>query len=115
MLVGGALGYNTLFPIELVKGRYPNVEEVQAGRNIAIIGHEIATALFPNGEEAIGKEIKVKNMKYVVIGVIKKEGQSFMGTPSNDFNVIVPYNSFRRMYQTGTGRWNEVTSRIGIK
>src|SRR5690606_7256437 len=23
MLVGGALGYNTLFPIELVKGRYP--------------------------------------------------------------------------------------------
>ncbi len=115
MLVGGALGYNTMFPIELTVGRYPTAEEVQSGRNIAIIGYEIAAALFPNGEDAIGKEIKVRDFKYVVTGVIKKEGQSFMGTPSNDFNVIVPYNSFRRIYQTGTGKWNEVTSRIGIK
>lgn len=114
-LVGGALGYNTLFPIELVKGRYPTPEEVSAGRNIAIIGFEVANALFPMGEDPLGKEIKVKNFKYVVIGVIKKEGQSFMGTPSNDYNVIIPYAAFRRLYQTGTGHWNETTSRIGIK
>jgi len=114
-LVGGALGYNTLFPIDLVNGRYPTPEEVMSGRSLAIIGHEIANALFPHGENPIGKEIKVKNLKYIVVGVIKKEGQSFMGTPSNDYNVIIPYNSFRRLYQTGTGVWNETTSRIGIK
>ena len=38
-----------------------------------------------------------------------------MGTPSNDYAVIIPYNSFRRLYQTGTGNWDETTSRIGIK
>ncbi len=114
-LLGGSLGYNTLFPIELVRGRYPTDEEVRSGRNIAIIGHEIANALFPNGEDAIGKEVKVKGFKYIVIGVIGKEGQSFMGTPTNDYNVIIPYNAFRRVYQTGTGRWNEITSRIGIR
>jgi putative ABC transport system permease protein len=86
-----------------------------SGKSIAIIGHEIANALFPNGETTIGKEIKVKNLKYMVVGVIKKEGQSFMGTPSNDYAVIIPYQSFRKLYQTGTGHWDETTSRIGVK
>jgi putative ABC transport system permease protein len=114
-LVGAALGYNTLFPIDLVDGRFPTPEEIMSGRNITVIGHEISNALFPNGESPLGKNIKVKNLKYIVVGVIKKEGQSFMGTPSNDYAVIIPYNSFRRLYQTGTGMWNETPSRIGVK
>lgn len=114
-LVGGALGYNTLFQVDIAQGRFPTAEEIASGKSIAIIGHEIANALFPNGENAIGKEIKVKNLKYVVVGVIKREGQSFMGTPSNDYAVIIPYQSFRKLYQTGTGLWNETTSRIGVK
>ena len=114
-LVGGAIGYTTLFQVDIVQGRFPTSEEISSGKNIAIIGHEIANALFPNGEGAIGKEIKVKNLKYIVVGVIKKEGQSFMGTPSNDYAVIIPYQSFRRLYQTGTGSWDETTSRIGVK
>ena len=114
-LVGGALGYNTLFQVDIVQGRFPTAEEITTGKSIAIIGHEIANALFPNGEYPIGKEVKIKNLKYVVVGVIKKEGQSFMGTPSNDYAVIVPYQSFRRLYQTGTGKWDETPSRIGVK
>lgn len=114
-LVGGALGYNTLFQMDIEQGRFPTAEEISSGKSIAVIGHEIANALFPNGEYAIGKEIKIKNLKYVVVGVIKKEGQSFMGTPSNDYAVIIPYQSFRRLYQTGTGIWNETSSRIGVK
>jgi putative ABC transport system permease protein len=38
-----------------------------------------------------------------------------LGTPSNDFSVLIPYHSFRKLYQTGTGRWNELQSTIGIK
>jgi putative ABC transport system permease protein len=114
-LVGGALGYNTLFEVNIEHGRFPTPEEISSGKSIAIIGHEIAKALFPNGENAIGKTIKIKNLKYVVIGVIRREGQSFMGTPSNDYAAIIPYQSFRKLYQTGTGIWNETPSRIGVK
>jgi putative ABC transport system permease protein len=114
-LVGGALGYNTLFQIDITQGRFASAEEISSGKSIAVIGSEIANALFPFGEDPVGKEIKIKNLKYVVIGVIKKEGQSFMGTPSNDYAVMIPYQSFRKLYQTGTGHWNETTSRIGVK
>ena len=38
-----------------------------------------------------------------------------MGWSSNDYSVMMPYNSFRKLYLTGTGAWNEVQSSIGIK
>lgn len=113
-LVGGDHGYNTVFEVNLDGGRYFTPQEVEAGRNVALIGNEIATALFPKGD-AIGQTIKISNVKYLVIGTIKKEGQSFLGTPSNDFSTIVPYQSFRRLFHTGTGDPEELTSRIGIK
>jgi putative ABC transport system permease protein len=114
-LVGGSLGYDGVFDMNIEKGRFFNAEELESGRNIAVIGYEVANSLFLNGEDPIGKTIKVKNLKYVVAGVIKKEGQSFLGTPSKDYTVLIPYQSFRRLFQTGTGDPFELTSRIGVK
>lgn len=114
-LVGGSEGYEQLFEVPIEKGRYFTTDEVMGGRNVAVIGYEVAKALFPNDEDALGKTIKVKNLMYSVVGVVKQEGQSFMGNTTNDFTVIIPYNSFRKLYQTGTGRWNEIGSTIGVK
>jgi putative ABC transport system permease protein len=114
-LVGGAQGYNDIFEVNIEQGRYFTPEEVESGRNVVIIGNEVAKVLFPDGQNPIGQVVKIKDLKYFVIGVIKREGQSFMGTPSNDFAAIIPYQAFRKLYQTGTGAWYETTSRIGVK
>lgn len=113
-VVGGSQGYDDISEINIVKGRYLTYDEIESGRNVAVIGHEIAGALFPN-QEPIGEVIKIKNLKYVVVGVMKREGESFLGTPSKDYSTIIPYNSFRRLYQTGTGHPFELPSRIGVK
>lgn len=114
-LVGGSDGYNIIFEVNIEKGRYFTPEEIEGGRSVAIIGFEVANALFPNGEEPVGQDIKIKNLRYKVIAVTKREGQSFMGFTSSDFMVLIPYNNFRRLYQTGTGLYNETSSRIGLK
>ncbi len=114
-LVGGSIGYDAVFELNMDKGRFFNAEELESGRNIVVIGHEVANALFLNGTDPIGKTIKIKNLKYVVAGVFSKEGQSFLGTPSKDYTAVIPYQSFRRLYQTGTGDPFELTSRIGVK
>ena len=114
-LVGGSIGYDAVFELNMDKGRFFNAEELESGRNIVVIGHEVANALFLNGEDPVGRTIKIKNLKYVVAGVFSKEGQSFLGTPSKDYTAVIPYQSFRRLYQTGTGDPFELTSRIGVK
>ncbi|MBT1709073.1 ABC transporter permease [Fulvivirgaceae bacterium PWU5] len=114
-LVGASEGYDNIFNVNIDKGRYFTVDELNAGRNVVVIGNEVARVLFPFQEDPTGEIVKVRNRKFVVIGVVKKEGQSFLGTPSNDYVNIIPYNAFRKFYQTGTGRWNELESGIGLR
>ena len=116
MLVGGSEGYDKIFEVNVAEGRYFTTDELEGGRKVVILGYEVAKALFPKeGESAVGQEVKIKNLKYFVIGVVKKEGESFIGTPSNDYACVIPYKAFRGLYMTGTGRWNETGSSIGIK
>lgn len=114
-LIGASDGFDKLIEMNVEFGRYLTPAEIEAGRSVVVLGYEVAQALFPNDENALGKNVKIKNLKYTVVGVIKREGQSFMGKTSNDYNAIIPYQAFRKIFQTGTGRWNEVGSTIGIK
>jgi putative ABC transport system permease protein len=114
-LLGVSEGFDDLFEINVEKGRYLTLDEIEAGRNIVVLGYEVAKALFKNGQDPIGQEVKIKSLNFKVIGVIKLEGESLLGRTSNDFNCLIPYNSYRKFYQTGTGRWYETESQIGIK
>ncbi|HNV28987.1 MAG TPA: ABC transporter permease [Cyclobacteriaceae bacterium] len=114
-LKGADLDYDKIFEINIEKGRYLTNDEVEGGRNVVIIGYEVAKALFPNQDSPMGQQVKIKNLKFNIVGVTKREGESFLGTPSNDYSVIIPYDAFRKLYQTGTGRWNELGSDIGLK
>src|SRR5690606_39320715 len=57
-LVGGSEGYDDIFTVDVESGRYLTADELAAGRNVAIIGYEIAQALFPNGENPMGQTIR---------------------------------------------------------
>jgi putative ABC transport system permease protein len=113
--VGGSFGYQDIVELDIDRGRYFTQNEVSSARNVAIIGNDIVTTLFPSGENPIGKEIKVKNKKFYVIGTLKKEGESFLGFESKDSYCVVPYDAFRTMYTTGTGNYNERESTIAVK
>jgi putative ABC transport system permease protein len=113
-LEAGSFGYIDLFDLPIGEGRYFTQQETELGRNVAIIGHQIRDALFSE-EDPIGKEIKIKDLKFTVIAAMDEEGESFIGFNTNDDKVIIPYNSFRKIYNTGTGAWNENGSAVGIK
>ena len=114
VLLGGSFGFKNIFNVPIEEGRYFTEKESRKGNNVAVIGFNVADALFPN-QSSLGKEIKIKGQKYFVIGVMEKEGESFMGITSNDNNCIIPYVSFRKSYSTGMGRRNERRSSIGLK
>ncbi len=112
---GASPDYEKLFEINIENGRYLTSAEVDGGRNVVVIGHEVAKALYPKSNNPVGEYVKIKNLRFKIVGVIKREGESFMGFTSKDYTCIIPYDAFRKIYQTGTGRWNEVGSVIGLK
>src|SRR5690606_23815577 len=46
-LVGAAIGYDALFEVNIQQGRFPTAHELSSGRSVAVIGFEVANALFP--------------------------------------------------------------------
>lgn len=93
-IIGGvSYEYYKIKNFELTDGRYFTQNETDAGYRVAIVGAEIAKGLFPY-ESPLGKEIKISGQKAVIIGVIKKEGESILG-PSFDFQVVIPFNFAR--------------------
>ena len=99
-LTGAVYSYQDVYEISLEEGRYFTQSEIKASRNLAIIGREIANTLYPQ-QEVIGKEIKIKGMKFVVIGVFEEEGEGLFDAPSKDEACLIPYGAFTKMYYTG--------------
>ena len=92
--------YKDVYEIPIGYGRYFTQQEIDGGRNVVIIGDEVAKALF-EGQNPIGKDIKIRGYKMRIIGVMEREGESFIGTPSNDDRVYIPYKHFTKMYYIG--------------
>ena len=86
---------------KILSGRYYTENETILGSNYVIIGYKIMEDLFENYDYAIGKEIKIKGVKFRVIGVFEEEGESFVGGDSFDRQMIVPFNSFKKIYKVG--------------
>ncbi len=81
-------------PIQFEAGRYFSSSEFNNGTNNGIIGFENAEALFGSAERAMGKHIDLKGKKITIIGVIKKEGKTFIGWDYD--NCIMLVNNFAK-------------------
>ncbi len=92
-VMGVSQDFDKVWKFELAEGRYFSLTESASGKNIAIIGADMATDLFREGDP-IGKKIKIFGRNIEVIGVITKEGEDFFGN-SNDKVVYLPINYFK--------------------
>jgi putative ABC transport system permease protein len=76
--------------LEVEKGRYFTESEMHAGAPMALIGSELVDRLF-QGSDPVGKEIKIRGHRLLVIGTYKKQGTDMFGT-SMDKRVHIPVN-----------------------
>ena len=75
---------------ELEDGRYFTPFESTAGKNVCLIGHQIAADLF-QGRNPVGKNIKISGRKVTVIGLIAKEGKDILNSGGSlDDMIILP-------------------------
>ncbi len=99
-LMGVSMDYNKVSDIPILQGRYFVPQEINASRNVIVIGDEVASNLYPH-TPPIGQELKVSGQKFVVIGVIEKQGENMFGMPNFDQMGIIPYGSFSKMFDVG--------------
>lgn len=96
--------YDKVRSFEIETGRYFSPTESFNGRNVAIIGAEIASNLF-NENDPTGENIKIFGRNIEVIGVFAQEGEDTFGS-SHDEMVILPVNYMNSFIDVNNDRYN---------
>jgi len=80
--------YLTVRAWTLESGQSFTTGDVRRGTRVALIGQQIVRNLFGN-EDPLGKTIRIKNLPFVVSGVLERKGQSLDGRDQDDV-VLIP-------------------------
>ncbi len=98
---GVGLGFPVVRGWNVGEGSFFSEDDIQSGRRVLILGQTVVDNLFPNGESPIGKNIRVRNMAFKVIGVMEKKGSNSMGQDQDDA-LLMPYTTVKRTIQRST-------------
>lgn len=106
-IYGQAEGMNLVSPLDIEKGRSFSEMEILTGRDVCIIGPEVAENLFP-GAQPIGQTLRIGARKFAVIGLTKTQGESLIDI-GEDGRIYVPFGSFKALFGVnGSGIHREI-------
>lgn len=107
-IVGGNENYLDIEGWEVDSGSPFTKEHVTNSSRVCLIGSTIARELF-EGEDPIGKDIRIKDVMFTVIGVLATKGADMGGNDKDDC-IILPWSSVRTRLK---GASNEATITAG--
>lgn len=90
--IGYVMGVNEemfdLMGSDVLEGEVFDRSDLQARSKKAVLGYTLAENLFDEIQDAVGKTVKMSNMRFKVIGVLEKTGDSEM-----DKSAVIPYTT----------------------
>jgi putative ABC transport system permease protein len=72
-------------------------QEVATAAKVCVLGKTVADNLF-QGDPAVQKSIRIKNMPFKVVGVLSRKGTNAMGQDQDDI-VLMPWTTVKRVLQ----------------
>lgn len=80
-------------------GRFFNEVESAGGRQVVVLGSEVAKKLFPRGD-ALDQTVKIKGHGFKVVGVLAEQGSWVMGNFNPDNQAFIPIPNVFKFFQS---------------
>lgn len=98
-VAGGDENYVNLNGFSILYGRDLNSLDIETGRNVCLIGKDVAVKFFgENMERPIDKIIRINNIPFRIVGTLKPKGSTF--GRSLDNCIFTSYSSVRRFFNS---------------
>jgi len=89
--------YFTIRNLEVASGSIFTMTEDKASAKVCVIGKTVATNLFGEDADPVGKYMRINKVPFKIIGVLEPKGQNAFGQDQDDI-VIAPFTTiYRRM------------------
>ena len=99
-LLGESADYLDIRHWPLAEGAGFTEQDIRTASKVAIIGQTIATQLYGD-ESPLGKILRIKNVPFLVTGILTPKGLNLMGQDQDDI-VVLPYTSAMKRVTGGT-------------
>jgi len=83
--------YQTIRDWDLESGVFFDANDARVMRKVAVVGRTVADNLFPD-EDAVGRQIRLRNVPFKIVGVLERKGQTAEGADQDDI-VLAPYTT----------------------
>jgi len=97
---GASPNYLVVRNWDLAEGVFFDDSEVRTAARVAVLGQTVVKNLF-EGDDPVGKTIRIRNMIFRVIGVLTPKGSTAWGMDQDD-TIIIPWLTVRRVIQNST-------------
>ena len=87
---------------QFVAGTLFTEQDVRSANKVAVIGNTAAAQLFGNADP-VGQIVRVSNVPFLIIGVLREKGTSIRGDDQDDV-LIVPYTTVMKRISGETAR-----------
>ena len=77
---------------KVAEGQFFNADDMKQYAPVVVLGRTVAKTLFPDGGEAVGNYVLLKNVPFLVIGVMTEKGASPNGSDQDDV-IFTPINT----------------------
>jgi putative ABC transport system permease protein len=102
-IIGTTDKQNRISSAQPQSGRFLMPFDVLYKRNVCVIGTDVRDALFGTADP-VNQTLQIGRTRFRVIGVMEKQGGSFLGGPNFDRQVFVPITAFVRVFGGDHGR-----------
>lgn len=101
-------------PMDILKGRFINHNDIEERRKVAVIGRGVRDGLYKRNEEIIGSYIKIQGVNFMVVGMYKKKSGMGRDAEEAQKNIYVPFTAFSQAFNTGQDvGWMALTAQDG--
>jgi len=97
VVIGTTEKQTVLSTVSPSSGRFILPFDVSSKHDVCVIGDEVRKGLFGT-VDPLGKTMKIGRSDFRVIGVMEKQGGSFLGGPNFDRQIFVPITSYLRAF-----------------
>jgi putative ABC transport system permease protein len=97
-VVGVTDGFQQIRRLVIVRGRYLDQDDMLSNSKVCLMTQELSNLVFPN-DDPIGKDIRLGDLHFTVIGVFRERTATFGLTEISRNSVVVPIGLIK--YYTG--------------